>query len=83
MEQEGRKQLHADFYVIMEATMCKYCNPNEWYEECFEYNEWTGIKLINMTDDDVVIQASGSGFASYRPKYCPECGRRLKFEENE
>ena len=63
--------------------MCKYCNPDEWHEECFEYKEWTGIKLINMTGDDVVIQASGSGFASYRPKYCPECGRRLKFEKNE
>lgn len=59
---------------------CKYCNPDEWYEECFEYKEWTGIKLINMMDNDVVIQASGSGFASYRPKYCPECGRKLKGE---
>lgn len=34
--------------------MCKYCNPDEWYEECFEYKEWTGIKLMGLENQKEV-----------------------------
>lgn len=56
---------------------CKYCNPNEQYEEILDSNKYAGISLENRGEGEVYIRAAGEWDAVYEPKYCPECGRKL------
>lgn len=61
---------------------CKYCS-----EDCYSYYilssaPWTRLELDN-TAGDVTITAHGDNRCIYKPKFCPECGRRLIREEIE
>lgn len=62
---------------FMDDYTCKYCNPNEQYEEILDSNKYVGISLENRGEGEVYIRANGEWFAVYEPKYCPECGRKL------
>lgn len=61
---------------------CEYCDPEDYGTiDVGETNApWTSIRIQNLRGE-VKIQAYGSTIESYTPKFCPECGRRLIFDE--
>lgn len=62
--------------------MCKFCDKNicEDYNIATQNEPYIGLYLENYCGE-VVIRAYGDNTASYVPKYCPECGRRINTEE--
>ena len=63
---------------------CKFCDPNSFENISVMENHEPYIDLrIDNSGGDVAILAVGDNTGFYRPKYCPECGRRLVFDEEE
>ncbi len=62
--------------------MCKFCDENRYYEEFVGESgkPYISIFLVNLCGN-IFIRADGDNTDFYHPKYCPECGRRLKFED--
>lgn len=58
--------------------MCKYCDKDNVYEEK-RTEDYTTLEIENFYGE-VYIRAYGDGCVGYMPKYCPECGRKLKDE---
>lgn len=58
--------------------MCKYCDKDIVYEEK-RTEDYTTLEIENF-HGEVYIRAYGGGCVGYMPKYCPECGRKLKDE---
>lgn len=72
---------------------CKYCERKpilnkygifEDYEneEIICVGTWSCISLGVDENGELVIVAHGDGPTYYYPKYCPECGRKVKQNEN-
>ena len=63
---------------------CKFCDRNLYESFRVMQNDEPYIDLrIDNSGGDVAILAVGDNIGVYRPKYCPECGRRLVFDEEE
>lgn len=62
--------------------MCEFCNPETYREFYIMENDapYVNMKLENF-GGEVAIVGIGDNFAVYHPKYCPECGRRLVFDD--
>ena len=73
---------------------CKYCHQtvvidDNGYFDKFENQielatgGWTALSIGVDVTGCTVMRACGDGFTDdYKPKYCPECGRKLVGEED-
>lgn len=61
---------------------CKYCSEDSYSQFVLSSAPWTRLALDNSAGY-VTISAHGDNDCYYEPKFCPECGRRLKGEESE
>lgn len=59
--------------------MCKYCENG--IEK--RINGKYGSIRLTITKGRLSIQTYNDGLIIYYPKYCPECGRKLKMEGDE
>lgn len=73
------------------ADNCRFCHQAPVINDGYFYegdNEirlvsggWTSLNIGVNADGDVVMRACGDNYTEdYFPKYCPECGRKLKKE---
>lgn len=60
---------------------CRYCNEDCYGCYTLSRAPWTRLELDNISGD-VFIIAHGDNDCSYKPKFCPECGRKLIREED-
>lgn len=71
---------------------CKYCerkpvfNEYGFFESCeneeiIRVGAWSCISLGVDENGELVIVAHGDGPTYYYPKYCPECGRKVKRDD--
>ena len=58
---------------------CPFCDNNTSFIKVFS-DKYISLSIENRYGD-VYIIANGDNSISYKPKYCPNCGRRI--EENE
>lgn len=61
---------------------CKYCDENVYSSYIMSEAPYVHLSLNNW-GGDVFILAHGDNDCAYSPKFCPECGRKLKGEEND
>lgn len=61
---------------------CRYCDENVYGFYIMSQAPYVYLKLENWSGDVRMI-AHGDNDCMYEPKFCPECGRRLKGENNE
>lgn len=69
-----------------ENGVCLVCHPkrfiwgsNWYYTELDDSDNYTSLR-VELLGDELEIVACGDDEAHYYPKFCPECGRRLKEE---
>lgn len=78
--------------------MCKFCEreydntKDEWFEYDYGYRRnqtelasgcWTALYIGINSDNRIVMRACGDDYTEdYYPKYCPECGRKLREGNN-
>lgn len=60
---------------------CPYCDKDTDFKKVFR-EPYVSL-IIENWNGEVSITASGDNRVSYYPKYCPECGRQLKEEDEQ
>lgn len=61
---------------------CRYCDEAGYVDVILSEEPYIGLELWNW-DGRVKMITYGSGHrCSYTPKFCPECGRKLREEDN-
>ena len=70
-----------------ENGVCLVCHPkrcvwigNIWYSTDLDDDAQYTSLCAELLGDELTIVAHGDDDACYCPKFCPECGRRLKGE---
>lgn len=58
---------------------CPFCDKNTSFIKVFR-DKYISLSIENRYGD-VYIIANGDNSISYKPKYCPNCGRKI--QENE
>ena len=59
-------------------AMCEHCNKEWGYMETRVIYETVGDPLTGGLTDMKVGVASCTQFVPVKPKFCPECGKRIK-----
>lgn len=62
--------------------MCAYCNPREMGSRFLVADGgYTSLYLEIIDEDRIGMYGVGDDYTDYYfPKFCPECGRRLREE---
>lgn len=61
--------------------MCAYCNPREMGRFLVADGNYTHLYLEIIDEDRIGMYGAGDDYTDYYfPKFCPECGRRLREE---
>ena len=62
--------------------MCAYCNPREIGSKFLVADgSYTALYLEIIDEDRIGMYGAGDDYTDYYfPKFCPECGRRLREE---